>query len=563
MFDIDRPIVFYAVAIFVGCICALIFLKYNPYISLIFALIFFIIIYITNKPIFAFITLGFVLCGFFSYNKYFNFYPQKQCYIRVLQKYNYNALGTIKGRKIYIGGNIKKLKEGEKIKVKGDFKNDIIYERGIIGYYKVNSYEKLKPDFICVLNNFKDKIEKNFSNYLGEDKSSMVTSICFGSSKDMSLRTKEDLKKLGVVHAISVSGFHLSIVYKISELILGVRLGIIISFIYTVFTGMKYSTLRAFIMILTLKLSKVFYKNYDSISSISFAFMIILLFKPYAFMEVGFMLSFLATLGIILFSNSISKVLISMPEKLRAPVSISLSSQIFILPYICYTLKDFGLGFLLGNLFLMPIYSVIVVLGNLAVVFFKIGFIFKFIISIIGILCNSLNGINYILLKICPPMMSLGEKQGLFICVLYVSFFMNLKGKKQFRYVPLVSFMVLIVNYYTFIPELHTVCVNNSTSIIVRHKMNNIMICDNLLCDKEHINNLKNKFSITSVIDSKNQYISLKMAKEMKIFINNMDGKFKKIYVINNTHNNYDIIYLNENKYNKFKIAFGKVFKLR
>lgn len=56
-------------------------------------------------------------------------------------------------------------------------------------------------------------------------------------------------------------------------------------------------------MIIILKLSKKVFRKYDSLSSISLAAIIILLNKPYYILDIGFMLSFLSTLGILLYNK--------------------------------------------------------------------------------------------------------------------------------------------------------------------------------------------------------------------------------------------------------------------
>lgn len=52
---------------------------------------------------------------------------------------------------------------------------------------------------------------------------------------------------------------------------------------------------------------------------------------------------------------------------------------------MCFTIKSFGLGFIIGNLILVPLYAPIVLLGNLAMILIKIPFLFKIINKIIYI----------------------------------------------------------------------------------------------------------------------------------------------------------------------------------
>ena len=55
--------------------------------------------------------------------------------------------------------------------------------------------------------------------------------VCFGDSGYIEKTQKEDFKKLGISHVISVSGLHMSIVYKVLEIILGYKIAILSSFV--------------------------------------------------------------------------------------------------------------------------------------------------------------------------------------------------------------------------------------------------------------------------------------------------------------------------------------------
>ena len=131
-----------------------------------------------------------------------------------------------------------------------------------------------------------------------------------------------------------------------------------------IFTGGLPSTIRAFIMIFILKIASKVYKKYDSLSSVSLAAIILLIFRPFYILDIGFMLSFLCVLGIIVFNKKMKKMLYKLPSALNESFSLSLSSQIFSIPYAVVALKTFSLGFLFSNFLLLPLYTIVVILGN-------------------------------------------------------------------------------------------------------------------------------------------------------------------------------------------------------
>lgn len=557
----ERPLVFYAISLFLGCFFAAVFNK-DIYIIIIIIIIIHIIIYLTLKEIkFAIIMFLFSVLGVVSFNLYFNFQPKDGDLLRINNKYDYRLEGTIKGRKFILKNNIKDLEEGQLIKIdKGDFKRNIIYEKGIIGEYNIVHYVIQSKDFISKTYNLKRNINNKFIKDLGERRGSIVVSLCFGDSSYLYKEDKDNIKKLGVIHALSVSGFHLALVYKIFEVIFTMKIALVVSYLYLVFTGFKYSTIRAFIMILVLKLSDKLYGEYDSLSSISLAFLIILFLKPYAFMEIGFMLSFLSTLGILMFNKNISKYIYFLPEKLNTAVSLSLSAQIFLIPYSSFTLKELSMGFLLGNIFLMPIFSMIIIVGIIASILCHFKYIFNLFILILKNLCILLEGATYILIKICPDLMYIEEIFGIFIISLYMCFIMYKVGKRKYKYLPLFLLVGVFLNIYTIFPKVYILTNEKVKAIIIKYKDESIMYCDYNIEEGKYIMELKDNFNVNKVITNTNEYLPLYIKENKLKSINSYKNYF---YENINNCRGYDIICMKSNNYNEYKIIFGKIFRIR
>ncbi|BDR67823.1 competence protein ComEC [Clostridium tetani] len=557
----ERPLVFYSISLFLGCFFSIIFNE-NIYITVIIMLAIHIIIYLTLKEIkFTIIMFLFSILGVISFNLYFSFQPKAGALIRINNKYDYKVEGTIKGRKLILKNNIKKLEEGQLIKVEsGDFKRNVVYEKGIIGEYNIQHYVLQNRDFRSKIYNLKRNINNKFINSLGKKRGSIVVSLCFGDSSYLEKEYKDNIKKLGVIHALSVSGFHLALVYKIFEIIFTMKFAIIASYLYLAFTGFKYSTIRAFIMILVLKLSDKFYGEYDSLSSISLAFLIILFLKPYAFMEIGFMLSFLSTLGILMFNKKISKYIYFLPSKLNSAISLSLSSQIFLIPYSSFTLKELSIGFLLGNIFLMPIFSMIIIIGVIGAILCPFKYIFNVVVLVLKNLCIILEGATYILIKVCPDLIYIEEIFGIFIISIYICFMMYKAGKVKYKYLPLFLLVAVFFNAYTVFPKVYILKNEKVKATIIKYKDESIMYCDYDLEEGKYIIELKDNFNIDKVITNAKGYLPIHI-KENKLKAIN----FYKEYFHKNIDNyeGYDIICMKSNDYKEYKIIFGKIFRIR
>ncbi|WP_125152577.1 ComEC/Rec2 family competence protein [Clostridium rectalis] len=552
----NKPLVYYSLALLIGSMYSLM-KKSSLLLGIVIAAFFLLVVFSTTKINFFIITLLFFLMGVLNFNLYFSFTPCKNNEIRVLEiKENY-LIGKCKNRYLVLKGEVDFVKCGEKISVNGKYKREPIYEKGIVGTLFIKNYSIKDRDFIYNTYRFKEKLKKEFLKNLNKERTSIIMSLCFGDDSMLSKEDKNNLKKLGVIHAICVSGFHLSIIYKTCEGIGGIPLGIGMAFVYTIFTGFKSSTLRAFIMIVILKLSKILYKNYDRISSLALAFLMLLLACPHYFMNIGFVLSFLSTLGIIIYSKKIGMKLYMLPNNIGSSLSLTLSAQVFTLPYLCFTIGDIGVGFLLGNIVLIPLYSLVVIIGNISLIFVKIPIVFASICKLLNLICIIIEGAIYILLRITPNMIQTGIKEGLCFIMIYISFVMIRKGHNKFKYFPLYCVVSLYISYYTLFPEIYFIKKQGITSTFLKHKYNCVMVCNYDMNKSKEVLKLKEKFKPNKVITNIENGANVKLSNKYyisfykdKIFIKNKESKNLL---------SYDIMDRNLENCLLYKILFDKV----
>ncbi|WP_085829250.1 ComEC/Rec2 family competence protein [Clostridium massiliodielmoense] len=431
-----RPLIYYVLSIYLSSF-TLIMYEENTLLSIIIVLIFFSILFFTMDIKYFIVIVCFFLLGCFSFYTYFNTgLMSGEDKVRVIQFKKGNVIGNYKGRRILLLGEINDIKEGNRIIVTGKFNDKKDYYKGIVGEFNVYNHKKLSSDFIEKLYIFRENLYKKYTKALDKNKAAIIMACCYGDTKYISFNVKDKINKLGISHIISVSGLHIALVYKMLEKILGIKGGIVLSFIYMIFTGGKAATIRAYIMILIMKLSKCFYRTYDSLSAISLAAIIILFMKPYYVVDIGFNLSFLATLGIILYNKKIRRLLYKLPDKINESLSITLSAQIFSMPYAMCTLKNISVFFILGNLFLVPLYSIVILLGNLAIAVLKFKVLFRIICSFIYSIMTSIEGGTYLLLKITPNMVQYNYFYGVAMLSIFMSYILLRHGYKKVIYFP-------------------------------------------------------------------------------------------------------------------------------
>lgn len=503
-----RPLVFYFVSIILGILTAA-FLKNYILIGAVIAASFFFIMFFTNKKCFFCINLCFFVIGFVSCIQYFSLSVQsgKLVSVRVSGKSGFNLNGSYKGRNINVYGKNINAKLGEIIKVKGTYEKSVDYSSGSIGTLHIQKIQAYKSDIITKMYDVRNEIYENYCLHMNKDRSGIIMSLCFGDTSNLSMDDKNALKKLGIIHAVSVSGMHMAVIYKLLEKTIGLTSAIVVSLFYVIFTGCLPATMRAFIMIFILKLSIKVYKNYDSLSSIALSGILMLIFKPYYIFNIGAVLSYLATIGILMYYKRISRVLYKLPQKLNESISMSLSAQVFSVPYAGIVLKTFSGGFILGNLIIVPIYSIVIILGNLGGLTYKLEPVFNILCYFLDILLKSCDGLIKIILKVTPPIIYMSEFVSISLTVMIFSFILTIRGYKKFKYLPILLSLGIIINTYHCFPEINCININNKNAIVVRYRDNADLITNYNIKKKSQKENLLSSLGVNRIITSKDSKI--------------------------------------------------------
>ena len=134
-------------------------------------------------------------------------------------------------------------------------------------------------------------------------------------------------------------------------------------------------------------------------AALSLAGIVILIVKPYCLFSIGFILSFVNIVGIYFFNKKINRVFYKIPSKIRQVVAITLSTQIFILPITMMYFNEFCANSIIGNLLIIPFINIIIILGNLLILFLKIPIVFNYILFVSKYIIILMDNIMNFLIK--------------------------------------------------------------------------------------------------------------------------------------------------------------------
>lgn len=228
----------------------------------------------------------------------------------------------------------------------------------------------------------KKKLSTVLASTLPEKQAGLAQAILFGSYGLLDPQVRNDFALTGVVHILSVSGYHVGVL-TVFCLMLGSAMGlgrgacsiltVAVTGTYVMMTGASPPVVRAAIMAWLLLLARWVRKDYDWLTAIALAALLIVFLNPSALFDVGFQLSFLATWGILelapLAFNALSSTFGGSAAAVlsvgRASV-ITLAAQIAVLPVTTYYFNYISAISLPANLVVVPLVSLAMLLGGSA-----------------------------------------------------------------------------------------------------------------------------------------------------------------------------------------------------
>jgi competence protein ComEC len=211
------------------------------------------------------------------------------------------------------------------------------------------------------------QVQKYRSLIKNEEAFAVASTLILGYRADLSKETLAAYSKTGTIHALSVSGAHVAIIYVVLDFLLLflnrkrglkiVKLMLICSLIwaYALITGLSPSVVRSAIMITVFIIAKTYSKNKNGYNILAFTCFCQLTYNPFLIWDVGFQLSYLAVFGLIYLQPKIYNLWHAKNkwiDKLWNFIALSIAAQLVTFPLSIYYFHQFPLYFLFGNLFI-------------------------------------------------------------------------------------------------------------------------------------------------------------------------------------------------------------------
>ncbi len=393
-----------------------------------------------------------------------------------------------------------------------DYK-DYLYKRGVTHqvYLKSDAWFDMNRNDANPIYRFsywiRDFLLKTMRNLgIEEDEYAVAAAILLGYDDSLPYELRQKYVAAGAMHILCVSGLHVGVVFMVfsymlfflderkpklrivKQLIL-----LILIWFYALLAGLVPSILRATIMLSFVIIGNVINRKGVLLNSLAASAFILLCMNPSNLFDIGFLLSYVAVIGIVVLQGPISKMFYSkykIVNKIWEITSVTIAAQLATAPFAIYYFHQFPIYFWLSNLFMTPISSVVIVGGMILLLIFFIPYINNIVAFFVSKMIFVMNfGVSWI--ESLPYSIVKGiyinEMQFVILLLILLSllFWVELRNKKMLFLIMMMSCCFGIVNVYNLMGqkkqnEMIVYSINNRTVIDLIKGKSHILVSDSI-----------------------------------------------------------------------------------
>ncbi len=212
----------------------------------------------------------------------------------------------------------------------------------------------------------------------------VASALILGSTDDIDDETKNAYAVSGALHVLSVSGLHVAIIFVVFDKLLSFLLlfkrgkhykaFLILGFLwmYALMTGLSPSVIRSAAMLSFVVIGKMINRNASIYNIFCASAFVLIAYDPYLVLDVGFQLSYLAVFGIVWLHPKIYNLFFfkrKIPDFIWNVTAVSIAAQLVTFPLGLYYFHQFPNYFLLANLAVIPLGTILLYNGVAALLF--------------------------------------------------------------------------------------------------------------------------------------------------------------------------------------------------
>ena len=226
--------------------------------------------------------------------------------------------------------------------------------------------ERSKTYFLSQRARLLDRLSENG---VDGDAYAVVAAMALGDKAQLTKELKNTYAVTGAAHILALSGLHLSIIYTLLSLLLYRRRWQVVSqvliisciWLFVFLVGMSASVVRSAVMLTVYALLSLGDRNRMSVNTLAFTAIVMLMVHPLSLFDIGFQLSFLAVLSILVwypvFESLFPQSFLKSHRVVRwlwSLLGVSCAAQLGTAPLVAYYFGRFSSLFLMTNFVVIP-----------------------------------------------------------------------------------------------------------------------------------------------------------------------------------------------------------------
>ncbi|HIK04238.1 MAG TPA: ComEC/Rec2 family competence protein [Trichormus sp. M33_DOE_039] len=222
----------------------------------------------------------------------------------------------------------------------------------------------------------RDRIVRSQARWLLVPEGPLVSAMVLGSKAvNLPYDIRDLFVQAGLAHALAASGFQTSLILSVilqltkrAKKATQVTLGSLGLIIFLSLTGFQAAVLRAVIMGFAALVGLALNRKVKQLGSLLLAATLLLIFNPLWIWDLGFQLSFLATLGLVVTVPAILNRLGWLPSAIASLIAVPLAATIWTLPVQLFVFGVVPAYSLLLNIITTPLISIISIGGIISAI---------------------------------------------------------------------------------------------------------------------------------------------------------------------------------------------------
>ncbi len=241
--------------------------------------------------------------------------------------------------------------------------------------YAIDSKDTRKGNFAVRLGiKLQNRIVNVIEKSLPKQQAGLLNGILIGYRKGLSRQVQDAFSNAGLTHIMAVSGANISFILlpaafllkklKVRKRAANIAL-IFLIMLFVLITGFEPSVLRAAVMACILLLAGILLREPDVYAAIAVSCIILLSVSPCMLFNVGFQLSYAATVSIVMLYKNVKELFrkYPMPKWVSETLAATISAQLGVLPITVLYFNRLSLISVVSNLLAVPMLELITILG--------------------------------------------------------------------------------------------------------------------------------------------------------------------------------------------------------